>query len=100
MDEFDENMNELSSSNITSLKNILTLRYDLTQKIILPKITPRDFHNSTPTITEIENIIEKSLIKTKPKRIAIALSGGVDSTLALHFLKKSFPLGLWVEVVV
>ena len=80
-----------TATNQSMISSVLTLRYDLTQKIILPKITPRDFHNSTPTITEIENIIEKSLIKTKPKRIAIALSGGVDSTLALHFLKKSFP---------
>ena len=73
------------------ISSVLTLRYDLTQKIILPKITTRNFHNSTPSITKVENIIEKSLTKTKPNKIAIALSGGVDSTLALHFLKKSFP---------
>ena len=64
--------------------SVLTLRYDLTQKIILPKITPHNFHNSIPSITEIENVIEKSLTKTKPKKIAIALSAGVDSTLALY----------------
>ena len=75
------------------ITSVLTLRYDLTQKPILPKITSHNFHNSTPTITQIENIVEKSLtkIRIKPKKIAIALSGGIDSTLALNFLKKSFP---------
>ncbi|NDB33117.1 MAG: asparagine synthase [Nitrososphaeria archaeon] len=75
------------------ITSVLTLRYDLTQKPILPKITPRNFHNSTPTIAQIENIVEKSLtkIRIKPKKIVIALSGGIDSTLALNFLKKSFP---------
>lgn len=73
--------------------SVLTLRYDLTQKPILPKITAHNFCNSTSNISQIENIIERSLnkIKPKPKKIAIALSGGIDSTLALHFLKKSFP---------
>ena len=73
------------------ISSILTLRYDPTQKIILPKITPQNFHDSIPTIGNIENIIEKSLTKIHAKKIAIALSGGVDSTLALHFLKKSHP---------
>ena len=75
------------------ISSVLTLRYDLTQEPILPKITPRSFHNSIPIVTQTEDIISKSLkkIKTKPKKITIALSGGIDSTLALHFLQRSFP---------
>jgi asparagine synthase (glutamine-hydrolysing) len=75
------------------LAGVLTLRYDLTQKPILPKITTHNFCNLTPNISQIENIVERSInkIKPKPKKIAIALSGGIDSTLTLHFLKKSFP---------
>lgn len=75
------------------VNSILTLRYDLTQKPILPKINSHNFHNEIPSMTHIENIIEKSLkkIKNKPTNIAIALSGGVDSTLTLYFLRKFFP---------
>lgn len=79
--------------NRSMVNSILTLRYDLTQKPILPKINPHNFHNEIPSITHIENIIEKSLkkIKNKPTNITIALSGGIDSTLALYFLRKFFP---------
>lgn len=76
-----------------SISNILTLRYDPSQKAILPKITLSNFQNSKPSLDHTEYLIEKSLKKTRnnPTKIAIALSGGVDSTLALFFLRKIFP---------
>ena len=76
-----------------TVRNILTLRYDPSQKAILPKITTSNFKNNLPSIDHVEYLIEKSLkkIQTNPKKIAIALSGGVDSTLALFFLRKIFP---------
>lgn len=79
--------------NRSAINNILTLRYDPTQKPILPKITIRNFKNITPSLDHVEYLIEKSLkkIKNKPAKIAIALSGGTDSMLALFFLKKFFP---------
>jgi len=79
--------------NNSLVNNILTLRYDPSQKSILPRINPNNFKNTTPSLDQIEYLIEKSLkkIKNKPPKIAIALSGGIDSTLALFFLKKFFP---------
>ncbi|MBI5147509.1 MAG: asparagine synthase [Thaumarchaeota archaeon] len=77
-----------------AIRNILTLRYDPSQKPLLPKISPTDFKNSQPSIEHIELLIEKSLKKTQdksPEKIAVALSGGIDSTLALFFLRKIFP---------
>lgn len=75
------------------INSILTLRYDLSQKPILPKITISNFQNSTPSLEKLENLIERSIkkIKNKPKKITIALSGGIDSTLTLFFLRKFFP---------
>jgi asparagine synthase (glutamine-hydrolysing) len=79
--------------NRSAINNILTLRYDPTQKPILPKITIHNFKNITPSLDHVEYLIEKSFkkIKNKPAKIAIALSGGTDSMLALFFLKKFFP---------
>lgn len=79
--------------NNSLVNNILTLRYDPSQKPILPRINPNNFKNITPSLDQIEYLIEKSLkkIKNKPPKIAVALSGGIDSTLALFFLKKFFP---------
>jgi asparagine synthase (glutamine-hydrolysing) len=78
----------------STIRNILTLRYDPSQKPLLPKISPTDFKNSQPSVEHIEFLIEKSLRKVQsknPEKIAVALSGGIDSTLALFFLRKIFP---------
>ena len=85
--------NHISSS---SIKNILTLRYNPTKKTLLSKLTWKDFvekHASNPI-----NFVEKSLentIKSKigdsKKRISVALSGGIDSTLILAMLRKTLP---------
>ena len=73
---------ELSNPKInpSSIVNILTLRYD-------PSIIPN---------TElIENLILKDISKNleslNPKKLCIALSGGVDSTLILSLIRKSNP---------
>ena len=77
---------------INTIRNILTLRYDPLQKPILPKINEKNFQNTTPSIEHIENLVQKYLnnITPKPKKIVIALSGGIDSTLVLYFLRKVF----------
>ena len=76
-----------------SIKNILTLRYDPTQKTSLPKINVKNFQNIEPSIEHVEYLIEKSLnnLSPTPKKITLALSGGIDSTLVLYFLRKVFP---------
>ena len=81
----------------SSLVNTLTLRYDPSIKPNLPKKTWRDFEtiNEPPSIESIEksicNSIEQKLKKFNGKKISIALSGGVDSTLVLSLIRKIKP---------
>ena len=82
--------------NPSSLVNILTLRYDPTQKSSLPKYTPKNFVPSQeiPSLEKIEKLIIKNITSKIPKdtdSISIALSGGDDSTLVLAFMRKIFP---------
>lgn len=83
--------------NPDTIKNILTLRYDSNQKPLLPKMTWKNFTESdaVPSIDLIEKSIESTImnqIETKNiKNASIALSGGVDSTLILAFLRKILP---------
>ena len=79
------------------IQNILTLRYDPSQNSSISPITWKDF---TPKINnyslnDIEKFIENYLFEkfknSNIKRISLALSGGVDSTLVLAFLKKVLP---------
>ena len=82
--------------NFRSITNILTLRYDSTLKPLLPKLTWNDFLSSKSS-NEVEyvesKIIDnlKKLIGSKTKRVSIALSAGIDSTLMLAVLRKTFP---------
>ena len=79
------------------IRNILTLRYEPSQKPLLPILGWKDF---VPNIDElsldfieksIENFILKKVEDTNVKKISIALSGGVDSSLILTFLNKVLP---------
>ena len=86
-----------SSIDISSIANILTLRYDPSINPNLPKKTWKDFEpiDEPQDFTSIENSIcneiEKQLKPTKEQEISIALSGGVDSTLMLSLLRKTKP---------
>jgi len=86
-----------NSIDLLSLKSILTLRYDLSQNPILPKLDWNDYNNekSKTTISILEDLIKKNIFnsvqESDPKKIAISLSGGVDSSLSLLFLKEVFP---------
>ena len=85
------------SVNPSSLVNILTLRYDPSITPNLPKKTWEDFiptensFNSEIIEKSICNSIEKKLEKFSGKKISIALSGGVDSTLVLSLIRKVNP---------
>ncbi|MBI3622965.1 asparagine synthase, partial [Candidatus Pacearchaeota archaeon] len=87
---------EFNQINAASIKNILTLRYDSTQKTHLPKLTWKNFIEKpvTDPVTHIEktirNTIKKNFDNSKQK-IAVALSGGIDSTLILSLLRKTCP---------
>ena len=88
----EEKFNQKNISNL--IRNILTLRYDPSQKTPLPIIT---FENSLPTKQCDLNFIENSLknsIQTKlgtAKNLSISLSGGIDSTLVLGLIRKTLP---------
>ena len=83
--------------NPSSLVNILTLRYDPYLKPNLPIKTWNDFEPTInlPNIQSIEtsicNSLEQKLQKFDGKKISIALSGGVDSTLVLSLIRKIKP---------
>jgi asparagine synthase (glutamine-hydrolysing) len=83
--------------NPSSIVNILTLRYDPSIIPNLPKKISKDFksNNTAPNIELIENLILKDISKNlellNPKKLCIALSGGVDSTLILSLIRKLNP---------
>jgi asparagine synthase (glutamine-hydrolysing) len=82
--------------NTRSINAILTLRYNPFQTPIIPKLGHGNFltTNHELSIDYVENIIISTIKKTiseKNKKITIALSGGVDSTLLAAILKKNFP---------
>ena len=85
------------SLNPSSIVNILTLRYDSTISPNLPKKSWKDFetNNESPNIEKIETLISKDISMkleiSNPKKLCIALSGGVDSTLILSQIRKCNP---------
>jgi len=90
--------NNFSSNKLTSFQiyNILALRYDSSQKSNLLKLNWSDFIASSnqPSLELIESLIKKSIenkIHPNIKKLGIALSGGIDSTLVLSIAKKYFP---------
>ena len=85
------------SINHSSVIDILTLRYDLSLSSNLPKKSWNDFVTVEENLNLdlIENLISKSIKnnikKFNIKKLSIALSGGVDSTLILALIRKNFP---------
>ena len=91
----------MDSYNLTlqplSIVNILTLRYDPTIKPNLPIKTWEDFQSVNKPLSaefiekSICHSIEQKLTKFDGKKISIALSGGIDSTLVLSLIRKVKP---------
>ena len=83
--------------NPSSVVDILTLRYDLSLPPNLPKKSWNDFVtiDGDLNVDLVENLISKNIQnnieKFNTKKICIALSGGVDSTLILALIRKIFP---------
>ena len=81
----------------SSITSILTLRYDTSITPNLPRKTWNDFKPliEKPSVELIEKSITKTLRKQldipSVKKICIALSGGIDSTLILTLIKKTVP---------
>ena len=81
----------------SSVTNILTLRYDPSIIPNLPRKTSKDFkpspkeHSVEFIEKAIANTLRKKLDISSVKKICIALSGGIDSTLILTLIKKTIP---------
>ena len=79
------------------IRNILTLRYAPSQNSLLPALQWNDFSINThePSLEHIEkyieNYISKKVENSDVKRISLALSGGVDSSLILAFIRNTLP---------
>ena len=94
MDLVEENYNNSKISDIIS--NILTLRYNSSQNSSIPELTWKDF---TPNDNKIsEEIIEKKIenylqlnLDDSISTVSISLSGGIDSSLVLGYIRKLFP---------
>ncbi|WP_428325008.1 asparagine synthase-related protein [Nitrosopumilus sp.] len=90
-------MESNSTLNPNSIVNILTLRYDPSLPTQLSKKTWKDFQSLdiVPDIDYIENLLQENILKklnsVNTKKLCIALSGGVDSTLVLSLIRKYNP---------
>lgn len=89
-------MEKSNSLNPLSLKSILTLRYDPTLISPIRQLSWEDFKEKKDiTLNSIENSISQnvsdSIKHLEQKKIVIALSGGIDSTLSLLYLKNFLP---------
>ena len=82
------------NENSTIIKEILSLRYCPSLKIDDEKFVSNDFvvQEKSNYLEYIENSISKKIQnEINEKRISVALSGGVDSTLVIALLRKTLP---------
>ena len=76
------------------IKEILSLRYHPSLEIDGTKCTHKDFEpENTPNyLAHIEDLILKAIKnEVSERKISVALSGGVDSTLVIALLRKALP---------
>lgn len=77
------------------LAHILTLRYDPHSKTTLPDLESNIFKKSVTNCNVVEHILKSAItefvVTHRPRRVTLALSGGVDSTLVLILLRELFP---------
>ena len=101
MDLAAENYNNSRISDIIS--NILTLRYVPLQNSLVSELTWKDFVPNNNEISEkiieekIENYLQQKL-DDSDSTVSISLSGGVDSSLTLGYIRKLFP-NITIEAV-
>lgn len=86
----------INKATLPKIRNLLTLRYDPTQTAVsLPKLTWPDFveYESISSILQplLVSVIRRIVQTIRPERIAIGISGGVDSTTVLALARKCFP---------
>ncbi len=79
----------------SAISNILTLRYNPEEKTFIKKASWQDFvesesqNNNSIILQLLKNVIQQ--VDFKEKKITIALSSGIDSSLVLALLKEYLP---------
>ena len=82
------------SANPVSIRNTLTIRYDITEKPVKKPATIEDFKES---LNDQDGYITEKLLSNSFRKIrkfnkfSISLSGGIDSGLCLALLRNNFP---------
>ena len=77
-----------------SIRNILTIRYDITEKTVNKPATTLDFKRSFNDQGGYmtEKLLNNSFRKIREyDKFSISLSGGIDSSLCLALLRNNFP---------
>jgi|TARA_B110000495_G_scaffold202756_1_gene223827 asparagine synthase (glutamine-hydrolysing) len=82
--------------NKNSIRNLLTIRYDPSERSLIPKASYKNFNGVN---TDADGLKTKKLLKNaflkqikEPRKpLAISLSSGIDSTLCLSLLRDTFP---------
>ena len=80
--------------NPISIRNILTIRYDITEKYVTKPAKVEDFRKKVIDNDgrKTERLLDNSYKDIENyEKFAISLSGGIDSTLCLALLRKNFP---------
>jgi len=79
------------------IRNILTLRYHPSKNFYLPNLEWQDFEPKDnddyveKTESYLKDTIQNFVTKEKPKKISIAISGGVDSIIILTLFRELYP---------
>jgi asparagine synthase (glutamine-hydrolysing) len=81
---------------LTSIRNILTIRYNPLEKSLINPVSWKDFDSSKSDELgkKTQNLLLKSTKKQFPdtnEPIVISLSSGIDSSLTLALIRKTFP---------
>jgi len=90
-----EEKKRLTEDEVIKIRNCLTLRYDPRGETILTKMNWWDFIEYPLNAEVVKNVlcgaIQKSIKKFNPEKIAMGISGGIDSTTILALTRKCFP---------
>jgi asparagine synthase (glutamine-hydrolysing) len=87
----------IESINLEYLKNILTLRYDPTQRSILKPLQPEDFFpiRVSNIDSQIYDLIKNNFLEEQKtsnfKTVSLSLSAGIDSGLTLACIREILP---------
>ena len=79
-----------------SIRNLLSIRYNPSEKSLIPQATWKNFNeiHTDPTGIKTKKLLEcafQKQIKNSTEPLSISLSSGIDSTLCLSLLRKIFP---------